>query len=193
MINDIKSENYRTGEIDMYEWWYLTYPFEQYRAIMQATAERYMRIDEGDCVENLSEAIYALERLKEKEIERTKKNTKTLKEAFVEILDRDVKPKNAGQYLDEIYYHHDDLLKRLRKGGYDYLARDLDGELWVFGVKPKKEDDSWDAETDYHGSIIENDNFPEIQWTDDEPTKITDLLESYENSRENGKVGERFE
>ena len=180
MINDIKSENYRTGEIDMYEWWYLTYPFEQYRAIMQATAERYIRIDEGSRVENLGEAIYALECLKEKEIEHDKKNTRTLEEVLGEITKMGI----VGKYFDETYFNRKDLLKQLRKEGYDYLARDEDGDLWVFRVKPEKEDDFWDVKTDYHSVIIENDNFPEIKWTDEEPTMISKLLASYENGGE---------
>ena len=170
-------KNYRTDEADIYEWWYLTYPFEQYRAIMQATTERYIRIDEGSRVENLGEAIYALECLKEKEIEHDKKNTRTLEEVLGEI----TKTAIVGKYFDETYFNREDLLKRLRNEGYNYLARDKDGDLWVFMVRPEKEDDFWDAKTDYHSVIIENDNFLEVQWSDEEPTKITDLLETYEN------------
>lgn len=69
MTDNIKPEHYRTGEIDLYEAWYRTYPFEQYRAIMQAIAGRYMRRDKVNRVEDLNKAIYTLERLKEKEIE----------------------------------------------------------------------------------------------------------------------------
>lgn len=36
---------------------------------MQSVAERYMRRDKNDRVEDISKAIYTLERLKEKEIE----------------------------------------------------------------------------------------------------------------------------
>ena len=69
MTDNIRPEHYRTGEIDLYEAWYRTYPFNEYRAIMQAVAERYMRRDKKDRVEDLKKAIYTLERLKEKEIE----------------------------------------------------------------------------------------------------------------------------
>ena len=181
-------KNYRTDEADIYEWWYLTYPFEQYRAIMQATAERYIRIDEGSRVENLGEAIYALECLKEKEIEHDKKNTRTLEEVLGGI----TKTAIVGKYFDETYFNHEYLLKQLRNEGYNYLARDENGDLWAFRVKPEKEDDSWDAETDYHSNIIYNDNFPEIQWTDDEPTKITDLLAFYQNGEEAESRGVKF-
>ena len=69
MADNIRPEHYRTGEIDLYEAWYRTYPFNEYRAIMQAVAERYMRRDKIDRVEDIDKAIYTLERLKEKEIE----------------------------------------------------------------------------------------------------------------------------
>lgn len=181
MTENIKPKHYHTEGIDIYEWWYLTYPFEQYRAIMQATAERYIRIDEGSRTESLGEAIYALECLKEKEIEHAKKNTRTLEEALKEITKTGI----VGKYFDETYFNREDLLKQLRKEGYNYLARDENGDLWVFRVKPEKEDDFWDAKTDYHSVIIENDSFPEIKWTDDESTNISELLASYENSGEN--------
>ena len=169
-------KNYRTDEADIYEWWYLTYPFEQYRAIMQATVERYIRIDEGSRAESLGEAIYALECLKEKEIEHAKKDTRTLEEVLGEI----TKTSIAGKYFDETYFNREDLLKQLRNEGYNYLARDEDGDLWGFREKPKKEDDFWDTETDYRSTIIESDDFPEIKWADDEPTEIADLLLKFE-------------
>ena len=180
------TDNIKPKEIDMYELWYQTYPFEQYKAIMQAISEQNMRLDDNNRVENLEEAIYTLERLKEKEIEHAKKNTKTLKEAFAEILDSGVKqPYIAGQYLDEIYYRHDDLLKRLRNEGYQYLARDGDGgELYAYHSYIYKVEEicGWDNNDIRDAVHIRNDNFPGIQWTDDEPTRIEDLLETYSKS-----------
>lgn len=205
-------KNYRTDEADIYEWWYLTYPFEQYRAIMQATAERYIRIDEGNRAENLEEAIYILERLKEKEIEHDRYNHvktnygellekgnvatewtpapeevlgqadfQTLEEVLGEITKTNI----VGKYFDETYFNREDLLRRLQSDDYEYLARDKDGDLWAFRVKPKKEDDFWDTENDYRSAIIENDNFPEVKWADDEPTEIAELLEAYEKEESN--------
>jgi len=89
MKDNIKPEHYRKGEIDLYEAWYRTYPFNEYRAIMQAVAERYMRRDKIDRVEDINKAIYTLERLKEKEIEHREKqenvkSNKTLKELFAD-------------------------------------------------------------------------------------------------------------
>lgn len=91
----------------------------------------------------------------------------------------------AGQYLDEIYYHHDDLLKRLRSDDYDYLARDESGELWTHSYHPTKQGNKWRSIS--YVKRIYNDNFPEIKWTDNEPTKISELLATYENGGENGK------
>lgn len=183
MKDNIKPDHYRTGEVDLYEAWYRTYPFNEYRAIMQAVAERYMRRDKNDRIEDINKAIYTLERLKEKEVEHAKKSTRTLKEVLREITKTGI----AGKYFDETYFNREDLLKQLRSDDYDYLARDEDGDLWAFRVKPKKEDNFWDTENDYHSAIIENDNFPEVKWAYDEPTEISELLESYENGGENGK------
>lgn len=178
-------KNYRTDEADIYEWWYLTYPFEQYRAIMQATAERYIRIDEGSRVENLGEAIYALECLKEKEIEHDKKNTRTLEEVLGEITKTGI----VGKYFDETYFNRKDLLKQLRNEGYNYLVRDKNGELCAHrsAVYKVEEICGWDNNAVEDGVYIRFDNFPEVQWSDDEPTKIADLLAKFENGGENGK------
>ena len=73
MVNNIEPDHYRQGEIDLFEEWYLTYPFEQYRAIMQSHAEKYLRRNKINRIEDLGKAIYTLERLREKEIEHTKK------------------------------------------------------------------------------------------------------------------------
>lgn len=182
MKDNIKPEHYRKGDIDLYEAFSQIFPHNEYRAGMQMIAMRYMFRDKNDRVEDLGKSIYTLERLKEKEIEHAKKDTRTLEEVLREI----TKSSIAGKYFDETYFNREDLLKRLRNEDYEYLARDEDGDLWAFRVKPKKEDDFWDTENDCHSAVIENDNFPEIQWTDAEPTKISELLESYENGGENG-------
>lgn len=87
MSDNIKPKHYRTGEIDLYEAWYRTYPFNEYRAIMQAVAERYMRRDKNDRVEDLGKAIYTLERLKEKEIEHLEKQEKSKDEVIDDAIE----------------------------------------------------------------------------------------------------------
>ena len=69
MTDNIKPEHYRKGEIDLFESWYRTRPFNEFRAIMESIAERYMKRDKEDRILDLNKAIYTLERLKEKEIE----------------------------------------------------------------------------------------------------------------------------
>ena len=122
-----------------------------------------------------------------KEIEHTGKNTKTIKEAFDDMAKAfgAVKTKTAGQYFDEIYFNREDLLERLLKEGYEYLARDKILTLWAYKSMPEKGDKYWGAGGGCE--IIEDDNFLEVKWSDDEPTKIADLLATYENGGENGK------
>ena len=190
MTDNIKPEHYRTGEIDLYEAFSQIFPHNEYRAGMQMIAMRYMFRDKIDRVEDLKKAIYTLERLREKEIEHANKNTKTLKEAFNDMAKAfgGVKTKNAGQYLDEIYFEHEDLLKRLWKADCLYLARDGNGKLYAFEGVPKKYNNNEIWETGANDfSLIKNDNFPEVQWSDDEPTKIADLWDIYQNGGENGE------
>ena len=188
MTDNIKPEHYRKGEIDLYEAFSQIFPHNEYRAGMQMIAMRYMFRDKVDRVEDLGKAIYTLERLKEKEIEHTGENTKTIKDAFDDMAKvfGAFKTKTAGQYLDEIYYEHEDLLERLWKENYRYLARDESGDLFAYAIEPEKKNYLWTVYFD-DCEIIENDNFPEIKWTDNEPTKIAELLEIYENGGENGK------
>ena len=77
LLNDndpIKPSHYRKGEIDLYESWYRTYPFNEFRAIMSAIAERYMKRDKDNRIQDLDKAIYTLSRLKEyEEMEKSEK------------------------------------------------------------------------------------------------------------------------
>ena len=61
----IKPAHYKTGEIDLFESWYRTYPFNEFRAGMQMIAERYMKRDKHDRVEDINKSIETLTRLKE--------------------------------------------------------------------------------------------------------------------------------
>jgi hypothetical protein len=77
LLNDndpIKPSHYRKGEIDLYESWYRTYPFNEFRAIMSAIAERYMKRDKDNRIQDLDKAIYTLSRLKEYEVKEHAKN-----------------------------------------------------------------------------------------------------------------------
>ena len=70
LLNDndpIKPAHYRKGEIDLFESWYRTYPFNEFRAGMQMIAERYMKRDKHDRVEDINKSIETLTRLKKYE------------------------------------------------------------------------------------------------------------------------------
>ena len=57
MSDPIKPSHYRKGEIDLFESWYRTRPFNEFRAIMESIAERYMKRDKNDRVEDINKAI----------------------------------------------------------------------------------------------------------------------------------------
>ena len=161
MKDNIRPEHYRKGEIDLYEAFSKIFPHNEYRAGMQMIAMRYMFRDKTDRVEDISKAIYSLERLKEKEIEYASK-------AVVRTL------------------------KELSTDGYKYIARDSKKSWSVGGIsayvgKPHKDNGVWIDLYDFASTELLDEEFPEIQWTDDEPTKIANLLASYENGGENGK------
>ena len=185
MTDNIKPEHYRKGEIDLYEAFSQIFPHNEYRAGMQMIAMRYMFRDKVDRVEDISKAIYSLERLKEKEIEHDKKNTRTLEEVLGEI----TKTAIVGKYFDETYFNRKDLLRRLSYDGHLYLTRDRDGVLYASDGEPYKVVDLgfWDVKIIFNREPIQNDNFPEVKWSDEEPTKIADLLEIYQNGGESGK------
>ena len=67
MTDNIRPEHYRKGEIDLFESWYRTRPFNEFRAIMESIAERYMKRDKEYRVQDLDKAMETLKRLKEYE------------------------------------------------------------------------------------------------------------------------------
>lgn len=71
--SNIKPSHYNKGDIDLFEAAYLTRPFNEVRAILEFTAERYIKRDKNDRVEDISKAIETLRRLKEYE-EREREN-----------------------------------------------------------------------------------------------------------------------
>ena len=194
MKDNIKPEHYRKGEIDLYEAFSQIFPHNEYRAGMQMIAMRYMFRDKIDRVEDLNKSIYTLGRLKEKEIEHREKqekvkSNKTIKEAF-----DDIGKAFGGINFDEWFRNKEDsesiyLLKGFLEHGFKYLARDEDGALHAFDDLPVKTEESglWDVCLNLDSEHIQNDNFPEVKWEDEEPTRIADLLATYENGGENGK------
>ena len=74
MTDNIKPEHYRKGEMDLFESWYRTRPFNEFRAIMESVAERYMKRDKEDRILDIDKAMETLTRLKEYEERESEKN-----------------------------------------------------------------------------------------------------------------------
>ena len=54
-----------------------------------------------------------------------------------------------------------------------WLARDKDSSLYLFiGVKPNKYSSTWQNSMAKVIVMIDNSLFPEVQWSDEEPTKV---------------------
>lgn len=63
---------------------------------------------------------------------------------------------------------------------YKWIARDRDGEAWIYSDKPKKEDNlcNWNTYYSFKSlDIIKNSLFTEIKWEDEEPVYIDDYVE----------------
>lgn len=58
--------------------------------------------------------------------------------------------------------------------GYKYIARDGDGELYVYITKPKKGLRNW-ADARFKSLAGLDIDLPMVKWSDDEPWKIEDL------------------
>lgn len=58
----------------------------------------------------------------------------------------------------------------MKKGGIMWVARDEDGDLYLYNEKPYKSRHSWNCgDIDYF--TIEY-LFPEVKWEDEEPTEV---------------------
>lgn len=61
---------------------------------------------------------------------------------------------------------------------FEWIARDRDGEVWIYISKPKKRDISWENFGLYKPlDIIKDSLFDEILWEDEEPVYIDDYVE----------------
>lgn len=98
------------------------------------------------------------------------------------LWERKVKPSfiiDEINLLRFIQRYHD------RKYDYEWIARDEDGELYVYVNRPEKSDDHW--RNNHHLGDLEpigaanplrpfNDMFKFIKWEDEEPYSISELL-----------------
>lgn len=71
--------------------------------------------------------------------------------------------------------------------GWKWIARDKNTSLWVYEKEPRKHEDCWD---EFMGTceMIDSPLFRFIQWDDEEPYNIQELLEEYEKEGEETEV-----
>ena len=53
-----------------------------------------------------------------------------------------------------------------------WVARDKSGSLWLYEYKPQKYNGIWLYRFTEPVLSIDNSLFPEVQWSDNEPTKV---------------------
>ena len=58
-----------------------------------------------------------------------------------------------------------------------WLARDESGSLHLFVYKPKKYLRIWMGRLGVSNSSLDKELFPEVKWSDDEPTKVKLVIE----------------
>lgn len=86
----------------------------------------------------------------------------------------------AGVYRGRVYRGRWNLLKDLKHDGFEWLARDYDGVLSVYDGSPVKVEEMgcWDFYVVFDSETIQNDNFPEVKWSDSQPTSIESVIQS---------------
>lgn len=68
------------------------------------------------------------------------------------------------------------ILKALKTLGFNYIARDKDYDLYAHMNKPHKDNIEWNNDSSLMPLDFLTVGFEFIKWSDDEPTKIDDLL-----------------
>ena len=58
-----------------------------------------------------------------------------------------------------------------------YIARDEDGDIYIYQKKPYKDRIAWCTGENGNASMLNNNAFPFITWEDNEPWNIRDLLQ----------------
>ena len=58
-----------------------------------------------------------------------------------------------------------------------WIARDVDGTLFLFTQKPSKMNDRWAGILGTMRGDLPRTMFPEVQWSDEEPTKVKLIIE----------------
>lgn len=90
--------------------------------------------------------------------------------------------KDEVPLLSEAEYH---ILKNAKQE-WKWIARDKDGDLFLYGNTPSKSNAYWIDERGDIDLTIYNHLFPFVKWEDDKPWRITELLEKYEEEHNHG-------
>lgn len=94
------------------------------------------------------------------------------------------------KYLTEIWHREEVFITPDEKAilrnikGFEYIARTMDGNLYIYKIKPIKEADAYYGGC-WHEFKMFNHLFQMVQWTDGEPWKIEDLLMLPEKEEQN--------
>lgn len=94
------------------------------------------------------------------------------------------------KYLTEIWHREEIFITPDEKAilrnikGYEYIARDLDGRLYLFSEKPTKNNEKY-VGCGCKSFLLFMNLYHMVQWSDDEPWKIEDLLKLPENEEQN--------
>lgn len=75
--------------------------------------------------------------------------------------------------FDEILEANRDVLERIKETNM-YIARDKDGDLYLYKKQPVKYSESWQLCSDNPHDFYKLDSslFPEVKWEDEEPTEV---------------------
>ena len=92
------------------------------------------------------------------------------------------KEKEKTPLLSEAEYH---ILKN-SSTRWKWIARDRDGDLFLYENEPNKSNVYWIAERGDIDLTVYNHLFPCVKWKDDEPWEIAKLLERYEEEHNHG-------
>ena len=63
-----------------------------------------------------------------------------------------------------------------------WVARDEDGSLYMYSDKPKKKSVFWHAPKVGY-MLLDDSLFPEVQWSDEEPTEVTFTIKRNEHGK----------
>lgn len=73
-----------------------------------------------------------------------------------------------------------EILKALETDGWFYIARDLDGSLFAYNFEPYKKDDIWDNDGDNYEIVLFKKEFKFVDWLDEKPVDIEEILNNCE-------------